>query len=82
MKNNKVKERAYYQFKNKLKVALITIPIMVIFAIVIMIIMACNGITDRKTYLKLVIAIVIGIIGFLGSLHAVKKCKREDENQE
>ena len=82
MKNNKVKERAYYQFKNKLKVALITIPIMVIFAIVIMIIMECNGITDRKTYLKLVIAIVIGIIGFLGSLHAVKKCKREDENQE
>lgn len=82
MKNNKMKERAYQEFKNKHKVGLITIPIMVIFAIVIMIIMASNGVTDRKTYLLFTIAIISGIIGFFLSLHAVKKSKAEDENQE
>ena len=70
------------EFKNKHKVGLITIPIMVIFAIVIMIIMASNGVTDRKTYLLFTIAIISGIIGFFLSLHAVKKSKAEDENQE
>ena len=82
MKNNKMKERAYQEFKNKHKVGLITIPIMVIFAIVIMIIMASNGVTDRKTYLLFTIAIISGIIGFFLSLYAVKKSKAEDENQE
>ena len=82
MKNNKMKERAYKEFKNKHKVSLITIPIMVIFAILIMIIMASNGITDRKIYSLFVIVIVIGIIGFLLSLHAVRKSKAEDDNQE
>ena len=75
-----MKERAYQEFKNKHKVGLITIPIMVIFAIVIMIIMASNGVTDRKTYLLFTIAIISGIIGFFLSLHAVKKSKAEDEN--
>lgn len=82
MKNNKMKKRAYQEFKNKHKVGLITIPIMVIFAIVIMIIMASNGVTDRKTYLLFTIAIISGIIGFFLSLHAVRKSKAEDENQE
>ena len=82
MKNNKMKERAYQEFKNKHKVGLITIPIMVIFAIVIMIIMASNGVTDRKTYLLFTIAIISGIIGFFLSLHAVRKSKAEDDNQE
>ena len=79
MKNNKIKERAYQEFKNKHKVGLITIPIMVIFAIVIVIIMASNGVTDKKTYLLFAIAIVIGIIGFFGSLYAVRKSKVEDD---
>ena len=77
-----MKKRAYQEFKNKHKVGLITIPIMVIFAIVIMIIMASNGVTDRKTYLLFTIAIISGIIGFFLSLHAVRKSKAEDENQE
>lgn len=82
MKNNKMKKRAYQEFKNKHKVGLITIPIMVIFAIVIMIIMASNGVIDRKTYLLFTIAIISGIIGFFLSLHAVRKSKAEDDNQE
>lgn len=85
MKNNKMKERAYQEFKNKHKIGLITIPIMVIFVIlimIIMIIMASNGVTDRKTYLLFTIAITSGIIGFFLSLHAVRKSKAEDDNQE
>lgn len=82
MKNNKMKKRAYQEFKNKHKVGLITIPIMVIFVIAIMIIMASNGVTDRKTYLLFTIAIISGIIGFFLLLHAVRKSKAEDDNQE
>ena len=73
-----MKERAYQTFKIKHTVALFILPIMIIGAIIIMIIMACNGIKDTKIYLGLVVAIIIGIIAFISSLYVIKKSKEED----
>ena len=78
MSDNKMKERAYQTFKIKHTVALFILPIMIIGAIIIMIIMACNGIKDTKIYLGLVVAIIIGIIAFISSLYVIKKSKEED----
>lgn len=77
MKDNKIKERAYQSFKIKHTVALFVLPIVIVFAIAI-IIMACNGIKDTKIYLGFVAAIIIGLIAFFSSLYVVKKSKEED----
>lgn len=78
MKDNKMKERAYKEFKNKHKVSLIITPILVLFSVVIMLIMACNGINDKKAYLLLTLAMLIGISSFCYSLYILKKSKEED----
>ena len=78
MKDNKIKERAYQSFKIKHTVALFVLPIVIVFAIAIMIIMVCNGIKDTKIYLGFVAAIIIGLIAFFSSLYVVKKSKEED----
>lgn len=52
-----MRERAYKEFKNKHKVALVTTPIIVLLAII----MASNGVNDKKAYLLLALAILIGI---------------------
>ena len=78
MSDNKMKERAYQTFKIKHTVALFILPIIIIGAIIIMLIMACNGIKDTKIYLGLVVAIIISIIAFISSLYVIKKSKEED----
>lgn len=71
-----MKERAYKEFKNKHKVALVTTPIIVLLAIIMMIIMASNDVNDKKAYLLLALAILIGIGSFIYSLCVLKKCKK------
>ena len=78
MNDNKMKERAYKEFQNKHKASIIVSPIVVLFAVIIMIIMVCNGIKDTKIYLGFVAAIIIGLIAFFSSLYVVKKSKEED----
>ena len=71
-----MRERAYKEFKNKHKVALVTTPIIVLLAIIMMIIMASKGVNDKKAYLLLALAILIGIGSFIYSLCVLKKCKK------
>ena len=78
MNDNKMKERAYKEFQNKHKASIIVSPIVVLFAVIIMIIMVCNGIKDTKIYLLLALAILIGIGAFCYSLYVLKKSKEED----
>ena len=73
MKNKKIKDFAYQQYKGAHRISLFTIPILIIFTVIFTIIMIRQGVKDVKLYLGLGFAIIIGIISFFFSVYILKK---------
>lgn len=78
MKNKKIKDFTYQQYKGAHRISLFTIPILIIFTVIFTIIMIPQGVKDVKLYLGLGFAIIIGIISFFFSVYILKKCDEED----